>query len=441
MVKPSALSLRITLPICWTMTGARPAGGSSMSTRCAPVRRMRPMASICCSPPERRVPWLRSRSLRFGKSSNTCAVLRPPSRTFGGRRRFSSTFRLAKMPRSSGQSAIPCRAIRYGGSALVSTASTFTEPVRRGTIPMIDFIVVVLPAPLRPTRVTSSPLRTSRSTLWRTWDSPYQAWSLPTESSASGMLRPQIGGDHGRILRDAQVVAFGEHLAAGEYSDALGEAGDHAEVVLDHQHRSILRHPLDQRRDTLHVFVPHARGRLVEQHQFRVERERGGDLQRPLAAVGELRREGVAEVAQADRRDQLGGAAGELAQRPGAPPEVEGGAPLALQRDAHVLERGEIREDGADLERAHESLARHVGGRGAGDVLALVRDGAAGRRQQAGEEVEAGGLARAVRPDQRVDGAADHPQVDALHRDEPAKLLRQPAGFENRLGAGHAATQ
>src|SRR3989449_7145970 len=440
MVKPSVLSLRITLPICWTMTGARPSVGSSRSSRRAPVRRMRPMASICCSPPERRVPWLRSRSLRFGKSSNTCAVLRPPSRTSGGRRRFSSTFRLAKMPRSSGQSAIPCRALRYGGSAIVSTPSTVTEPVRRGTIPMIDFIVVVLPAPLRTTRVTSSTLRTSTSTPWRTWDSPYQAWSLPTESSASGMLRPQIGGDHGRILRDAQVVAFGEHLAAGEHGDALGEAGDHAEVVLDHQHRSIVRHALDQRRDALHVLVPHARRRLIEEHELRIEGQRGGDLQRTLAAVGELRRDGVAEIAQPHRREQLGGAAVELAQHPVALPEVEGGAPLALQRDAHVLERREIGEDGADLERAYQSLARHVGGRGARDVLALVRDGAAGRRQEAGEQVEAGGLARAVRADQRVDGPADHPEVDALHRDEPAELLRQPAGLENHLGVGHAAT-
>ena len=30
-------------------------------------------------------------------------------------------------------------------------------PLRRGTRPMIDFIVVVLPAPLRPSNVTTSP--------------------------------------------------------------------------------------------------------------------------------------------------------------------------------------------------------------------------------------------------------------------------------------------
>src|SRR5438093_12013413 len=109
---------------------------------------------------------------------------------------------------------------------MASAPSICTEPVRRGTIPMIDFMVVVLPAPLRPTSVTSSPLRTSRSTPCSTWDSPYDACSLLTESSDSGMLGAQICGDNGRALGDGQVVAFGEHLAAGENADALGGASD-----------------------------------------------------------------------------------------------------------------------------------------------------------------------------------------------------------------------
>src|SRR6266404_4863922 len=61
MVKPSAFSFRITVPICWTMTGARPSVGSSSSRSLAPVRRIRPIASICCSPPDSLVPWLRRR--------------------------------------------------------------------------------------------------------------------------------------------------------------------------------------------------------------------------------------------------------------------------------------------------------------------------------------------------------------------------------------------
>ena len=56
VVKPCSFSERMVLPICWMMTGARPSVGSSSSSRRAPVRRMRPIASICCSPPDSLVP-------------------------------------------------------------------------------------------------------------------------------------------------------------------------------------------------------------------------------------------------------------------------------------------------------------------------------------------------------------------------------------------------
>src|SRR5581483_11887985 len=154
--------------------------------------------------------------------------------------------RLAKMPRSSGQKAIPWRAIRYGWSAIVSVPAIFTEPLRFGVSPIPDFRVVLLPAPLRATSVTSSPARTSRSTPWSTCDSPYQACSPLIESSASAMLRPQVGGDHGGVLRNRLVLALGQHLASREHGDAVRELGDDAQVVLHHQHGPVLRHPLDQ---------------------------------------------------------------------------------------------------------------------------------------------------------------------------------------------------
>ena len=42
--------------------------GSSSISSVAPVRRMRPIASICCSPPDSFVPWLDRRSFRLGKA-------------------------------------------------------------------------------------------------------------------------------------------------------------------------------------------------------------------------------------------------------------------------------------------------------------------------------------------------------------------------------------
>ena len=59
--------------------------------------------------------------------------------------------------------------------ATISRPLKRTDPLRRATMPMIAFSVVVLPAPLRPSKVTTSPSRTSRSTPCRMCDSLYQA--------------------------------------------------------------------------------------------------------------------------------------------------------------------------------------------------------------------------------------------------------------------------
>ena len=68
-------------------------------------------------------------------------------------------------------------------------------------MPMIDFSVVVLPAPLRPSSVTTSPSKTSKVTPCRMWDSPYQACSSFDRQQRracpdSGMADPEIGLAH-----------------------------------------------------------------------------------------------------------------------------------------------------------------------------------------------------------------------------------------------------
>ena len=61
------------------------------------------------------------------------------------------------MPRSSGQNATPIRAMRSDDVRMISVSLKRIEPVRLPMMPMIDFSVVVLPAPLRPSKVTTSP--------------------------------------------------------------------------------------------------------------------------------------------------------------------------------------------------------------------------------------------------------------------------------------------
>src|ERR1700719_2418168 len=275
------------------MTGASPSVGSSSSKSRAPVRRMRAIASICCSPPDSLVPWLLSRSRKLGNSAKMRSRSRPPGRTCGGSNRFSLTSRLENIPRSSGQKAMPARAITLEASVVSSRSSKRTEPVRFSTMPMIALSVVVLPTPLRPRSVTTSPACTSKVTPWSTWDSPYHASRLLTARSERGsgidglgMAGPEIGFAHRRILRHRLVVALGQHVAAGEHGDAVAQIGDDAEIVLDHQHGALVGQRSDQRADAGDVVVTHAGHRLLEQQHLRLPPPTGGGFHKAASAPG-----------------------------------------------------------------------------------------------------------------------------------------------------------
>src|ERR1700730_16254194 len=132
--------------------------------------------------------------------------------------------------------------MRLETSAMSSCPSNTTEPRRIGRIPRIAFKVGVWPAPLRPSKVTTSPSPTSKLMPCRICDSPYQAWRSRTRSislrwpAASGMSGTHIGLAHLGVLRHFGVIPFGEHAAARQHGDDIGEIGDDREVVLDHQH-------------------------------------------------------------------------------------------------------------------------------------------------------------------------------------------------------------
>src|SRR3954471_9613497 len=132
---------------------------------------------------------------------------------------------------------MPSRAMRLDGSSISSVPRNRTEPVRWGRMPMIARRVVVLPAPLRPSRVATSPSSTVKSMPCRTCDSPYQACSPSTSSSGgapalSRMAGPHIGLDDLGIVGHCRVVALGEDAAAGQDGDGLRQIGDHRQIVL-----------------------------------------------------------------------------------------------------------------------------------------------------------------------------------------------------------------
>src|SRR5258708_10170523 len=176
-----------------------------------------------------------------------------------------------------------------------SRPSNTTEPGRLAMIPMIAFKVVVWPAPLRPSSVTTSPSPTAKRMPCRMWLSPYQALSPSTRSSAfcstaaSGMTGSHIGLDHLGIGRHLLVAALGQDLAAGQHGDGVREIRHHGKVVLHHQHRAALRHGADEIGDAADVLVPHARHRLVPQQHPPAEGGGGGGLPPAPAPAGRLR--------------------------------------------------------------------------------------------------------------------------------------------------------
>jgi hypothetical protein len=253
------------------------------------------------------------------------------------------------------------------------------------------------------------------------------------------MSDTHIGFAHFRIVRHRLVIAFGQHAAARQHGDGVGQIGHHRQIMFDHQHGAVGGDAADQLRDAVDVLMAHAGGRLVEQQHFRIERQGGGDIQRALAAIGQFDRIPGGEFGQADIGDQRHRLAVVFVEHGTRAPEVHRVAAEPLQGDAHVLQHGHVREHGGNLERAHQSEAGHVGRRHRGDVLALEDDAAAGRAQELGQQVEAGGLAGAVRPNQRMDAAPRDTQVNAADRGKSGKFLGKTLGFEDDLGTHYAA--
>jgi hypothetical protein len=105
-----------------------------------------------------------------------------------------------------------------------------------------------------------------------------------------------------------------------------------------------------------------------------------------------------------------------------------------VHADEDVLDRGHLLEETDVLERPADPALDDRVRRLAGDVLAVEHDAPRGRHVDAREHVEEGRLARAVRPDQRDDGAAHDREVDVVRGDEAAELLPHLLRHEQILG-------
>ena len=200
-----------------------------------------------------------------------------------------------------------------------------------------------------------------------------------------------------------------------------------------------------------------AGGRLVEAEQHRIGAHGAGDFEAPLRAIRQFAGRIVGAVEQAEaiepgarlvERGALGGRIGGKAEhaeqriaRREHEPVVLGHQQIFQHR--HARKQADVLECAGDARLLRHQIVRHaleqkqraIGPHDAALaavgqsferipqrwVAMLQREPALGRLVKAGDAVEHGGLAGAVRPDQRGDGAALHLEGKIIDGDEPAE--------------------
>ena len=150
-----------------TRSGERPSDGSSRMSSLGSAIRPRPIASICCSPPDSVPARWPCRSARRGKIENTRPRLSFAGRERGDRRRDrdfrgpSYSGRCAGLPahesgpRDDRAPAVLLRSARRRSGSCRASSRITPEMVR---------LSVDLPAPFEPSTATISPAPTLRST-------------------------------------------------------------------------------------------------------------------------------------------------------------------------------------------------------------------------------------------------------------------------------------
>ena len=167
---------------------------------------------------------------------------------------------------------------------------------------------------------------------------------------------------------------------------------------------------------------------LVEQQQFRARGEGSGDLEPAQLGDAQLLGVDVGDVLHADALEHG------LRRRL----RCSGGAMVREGGHFHVLEHGHAAERLYDLERSGETAPADLMGATAVDAVSLQTDLTRRRCHRARDAIEQGGLAGAVRPDDREDLSRVDGEADVTERLQAAERLAHVAQFQQRRG--HDAT-
>ena len=147
-------------------------------------------------------------------------------------------------------------------------------------------------------------------------------------------------------------------------------------------------------------------------------------------AVRQRRRQIVRPAEQAEQMQALTCALlGGLEYGPTAE-ETEVVAGLELDRDADVLQHGELGKDAVDLKRARDPAAAARRRGEGGDVVAAEEDTARRRGQQTGDQMEECGLPGPVRSDDRAQLLRLHREADVGDGLQGAERAPEPVRLQ-----------
>ena len=279
----------------------------------------------------------------------------------------------------------------------------------------------------------------------------------------------EIGGDHLGVVAHRVGRAVGDLDAVVEHDDVVGNLHHHRHVVLDQQDRDVV-FVADGEQELVELGALariEAGGRLVEAEQHRIGAHGAGDLEPALRAVGQLAGRIVGALDQADAvepvarlvdRGALGRRVGREAEH-AEQREAGGEHQRVVLGDQQILQHGHAGKQADVLEGAGDArLLRHqivghaleqkeraVGSHHAAlaavgqavervphrGVAVVQRDAALGRLVEAGDAVEHGGLAGAVRSDQRGDVAARGVEGEIVDGDQAAEAHGQMLDAEH----------
>src|SRR5215472_13291866 len=297
-----------------------------------------------------------------------------------------------------------------GGSRVMSSPRKPIRPERTGRRPVMLSMMVVRPAPLRPTSETTSPSPTLNVTPRRMCAGPRKV--LMASTSSSTCLSFAISGRQRRAEKDVGDVLVrpdlfrrpvGEESAFMHHHNAVRVAEHHVHVVLDDNGRHRTRaHDRGHGIHDLRLLArAHPARRLVEKEELWAQRISHGDVEQLALALR-----------------QAAGRHAALAVEPEAAEDVEGLAAnvlvvvrkcrdpcdLALAREdrqRNIVENAKPVEQIDDLKAASDARLDPFIDRGRGDVLALEQDAAAVRLEMSADQIDQRGLPGAVRAHQR----------------------------------------